>query len=466
VKSIWLQSPDEALNALAAESAFKQYAGKDSNSVRYMRSVMDRSGGIAIDPANPLERVIKVLMDTPLMQRSDKIGQLASASFVFRDGNHSRFGHSVGSALLTAKLLQSISGRSSPQVRTQIKEWGPTVVAFAMLHDGGHIAPGSHVAHRVWFPKQPDAHEELSHRIIEEDQGLRVHISRAIEPSGYLKLCKIIHEPQNDPQVPRWTWQIITAGGFNTDRGDWVQRDSEHCGVQYGCYDLPPIEKGLVITEAGDLALKESAVPALNSFFIKRAEMYINVYNHDTCRVGEGMMALIGQRARELFQEGRLSFADDTMKCVLSAQTGFQLALPVVLNMTEQWWSKHLDAWAEEPNDRTLPALCFKLSTRRLFKIVGKDASDQKQLLASLKATVQTRGLDPRYSLMEVPPAEVDLAKDLSKAIKVVTVNGGQRNLSECHQVLQSLTMLGKLKKPGFFAVDPDVFVPPPARAK
>jgi hypothetical protein len=67
---------------------------------------------------------------------------------------------------------------------------------------------------------------------------------------------------------------------------------------------------------------------------------------------------------------------------------------------------------------------------------------------------------------MEVPPAEVDLAKDLSKAIKVVTVNGGQRNLSECHQVLQSLTMLGKLKKPGFFAVDPDVFVPPPARAK
>jgi HD superfamily phosphohydrolase len=426
---------------------------------------MNPREGIAIDPSDPMQRVIKGLMDTPLLQRSDHIGQLATAHLVFRDGNHSRFGHSVGSALLTAELLGTISARSSDAVRAQIKEWGPAVVAFAMLHDGGHIAPGSHLAHRVWFPGQPDSHEALSRRIIEEDLGLRVHISRAIDPSGYQKLCKIIKEPENDPSVPRWTWQIITGGGFNADRGDWVQRDAEQCGVQYGNYDLLSIKKGLVITEAGDLALKEKAVPTLNSFFVSRADMYLNVYNHETCRVGARMMALIGQRARELFDAKEPLYADETMKGVLSAKNGLQLELPVVLNMTESWWQQHVNAWAAEGNDAILKSLCNKLIKRELFKIVNPKDSDFNQLRTSLRAGVSAKGLDPKYFLIEEPPLEVDLARDLRKAIKVVTASGKLCNLTECSQFLQALSDIEKIKRPGFFAVDPVIFAPAPARA-
>ncbi len=117
IQSDYLQSREEAIADLEAGAGFYRWSGKDPLAVRYMRSAMSPSEGIKIDPCDPMQRVIKILMDAPLLQRSDDISQLSTAALVFRDGNHTRFGHSVGSALLTAQLLRTIAHRSSEPIK-------------------------------------------------------------------------------------------------------------------------------------------------------------------------------------------------------------------------------------------------------------------------------------------------------------------------------------------------------------
>jgi HD superfamily phosphohydrolase len=290
----------------------------------------------------------------------------------------------------------------------------------------------------------------MSHAIIQEDPGFRSALERSLGSDGAQRLDKIVAE---DPSVPKWTWQIITGGGWNTDRGDWVRRDGFFTGTQYGHYDLAIIRKYLSISDAGELIIKESGVAALEPFYTSRADLYRNVYRHPTCRIGEWMHERVGQRARELYSQGKLEFRDDVMEKVLSAKTGFELSLHTVLTMVEPWWEYHLMRWSES-DDTTLRELSQRVLRRQPFRRFA--LSDENR--ETLTKMVATSGLDPRYFFFEAQPAPVNLKKDLRTAIKVQQQNGSVVRLEEYSSFMAALAKLEELPAKGFIAVPQDIF--------
>jgi HD superfamily phosphohydrolase len=453
-----LQRDRASAFGLTAEIERDQYQGRQNylefagkrDQVRLIRSATDPLHGIDLNRANPLHRPIMDLMDTPAIQRMKKISQLSAASWVYPDALQPRFGHVVGSACLTADILENISYSVTPQVRSEIEVWGPAVVAFAMTHDIGHIAPGSHVAHRVWFPGKPDAHEAMSHHLIKSDPGFRSALERCLGADGAMMLDKIVVEA---PSVPKWTWQIITAGGWNTDRGDWVRRDGIFTGVQYGHYDLAIIRKYLTISDTGEFVIKETGVAALEPFFTSRANLYRNVYRHPTCRIGELMQERIGQRARELHNSGQLEFCDEVMNKVLQAKDGFELSGDTILEMVEPWWEYHLMQWARS-EDTTLRELSQRVIRRQSFRRF--EAVDENREI--LRKMVETSSLDPNYFYWEAQPAPVNLKKDLRTAIKVLQRDGTLVPLEQYSSFMGALAKLEQLPAEGFIAIPQDIF--------
>lgn len=450
-----LQSPfvvtrEEQEAQTEARKRYLEYMGKDPMKALFMRSIRDPSHGIQLDPANPFEKVILALMDAPAIQRMKYISQLSTASWVYPDAVHSRFPHIVGSAELAAEIINHLYARANSQLRQQFLEWGPVCVAFAMTHDLGHISPGSHVAHRVWFDGQPDRHEEMSHMLLKKDHGLRYALEHTLGVGGAKQLDLVVAE---DPSVPPWTWQLITAGGWNVDRGDWVPRDSIMCGTTYGMYDTPIIKKNLLITSTGDLAIHESGVSTLEAFFSARFDMYRNVYRHPTCRIGEIMHALVGRRARELFGEGKLTFSDDTMEAVLSVMDGTSLDVPAIMNMTEHWWLYHLGQWSNS-DDPTLSILSRKVLRREPFKHCNNDSINAEEL----RDCAKRQGFDSEYFVLSVPPSVVKLEKDLKTALKVCRTDGSIVSIVDYSPLMKSFNELGSLEVQGFVAAPQEAF--------
>ncbi len=444
-----LTAASAALRA-EARAAYQNFANKSPTSPMLIRSVMDRDG-IELNPSNKLHKVIIDLIDTPAIQRMKYVSQLSAASWAYPDGCHSRFGHVVGSAYLTAQILDALRARSTVDVQEQIDAWGPVCVAFAMTHDLGHIAPGSHVAQRVWFNGQPDTHEEMSHRILRDDPYLQYVLQNTLGTQGPDMLNRVVSE---DASVPKWTWQLITGGGWNTDRGDWVPRDSKLLGVGYGEYELPIIKKNLEISKDGELLIGASGVSALEAFFSARADMYRNVYQHPTTRIGEKLHELVGRRARELFAAGSLEFADETMQAVLSAKTGADLSVATMLNMNESWWQYHVSQWSKS-NDPIVQELSGRVLRREPFRHFANTPEQRQELLT----LIEQRGLDPKYYLLEVGEASVNLEKDLNAALRVRRHDGTVEALTTFSVFMRLLNEMKRFTNPGFIAVPEKIFL-------
>ena len=451
LSSFFLSSIKEVHDCAEGLARHREFVGKDTQKPFFMRSIMDPQSGIEIDRNCPLERVVVSLLDCNCVQRLNDIFQIGGGRRVYPDAIHSRFGHSIGVGVLTAKVLSSMQARSrDPHVKKQIEEWGPVVVAFGVLHDLGHVAPGSHIAQKVWFPKQKDAHEEISRRIVEQDAGLREVLNSVIGEGAAEKLDSIMSE---SPSVPRWTWQLVTAGGWNVDRGDWVGRDSLMCGVNYGSNDRVIIAKGLAIRPTpdgvgGDLVILESGVGALEPFFSGRTALYKNVYGHPVARIFEALYVLVGERARALYRAGDIIFADESMQAVLAADSSVEVPLEHIMNMDESTFRYHLKKWAVG-KDLALRELSHQILNRRKF--MWMSPSDENR--AIVRKLVQESGRDENYAMLELPEQTINFEKDLKKAPLVMRADGSLLPLIEVSGPLGKLSELNHIKLKPLLAV-------------
>lgn len=455
LSSFFLSSIKEVHDRAEGLARHREFVGKDTQKPFFMRSIMDPQSGIEIDRNCPLERVVVSLLDCNCVQRLNDIFQIGGGRRVYPDAIHSRFGHSIGVGVLTAKVLSSMQARSrDPHVKKQIEEWGPVVVAFGVLHDLGHVAPGSHIAQKVWFPKQKDAHEEISRRIVEQDAGLREVLNSVIGEGAAEKLDSIMSEC---PSVPRWTWQLVTAGGWNVDRGDWVGRDSLMCGVNYGSNDRVIIAKGLAIRPTpdgvgGDLVILESGVGALEPFFSGRTALYKNVYGHPVARIFEALYVLVGERARALYRAGDIIFADESMQAVLAADSSVEVPLEHIMNMDESTFRYHLKKWAVG-EDLALRELSHQILNRRKF--MWMSPSDENR--AIVRKLVQESGRDENYAMLELPEQTINFEKDLKKAPLVMRADGSLLPLIEVSGPLGKLSELNHITLKPLLAVSLEV---------
>ncbi|MCB0328362.1 MAG: HD domain-containing protein [Bdellovibrionales bacterium] len=337
----------------------------------------------------PEEALVLELIDTPWFQRLRDISQTANTRLVYMFSEHSRFGHSIGVAYLAKLTLEALE----EQNRETVAPYKSAILAAALLHDIGHLAPGSHTAYPTWFPTAGDVHEELGCRIVSEDSAI-LNTLKSSSPTLFATITEILRERDS---VPPWTWQVLSGGGWNADRGNWCIVDSVLAGVNYGQYNIPALIGSLRITNDGSLAIRENRLDALMHFAISRHAMYRQLYQHRTLMAADMLTAAIAKRARIL--QDALPFADHTMRQVLEATSPLELPLESLFAMREAWWRYHLIRWLEA-EDPILRDLSERLVNRRLLKTVRVlPDEDGKKLWREARDAVERSGYDPDYYL-------------------------------------------------------------------
>jgi uncharacterized protein len=341
---------------------------------------------------NPIEKIILELIDTPWLQRLRHIQQTANTSLVYMFSEHSRFGHTLGVTYSIRSILNQLR-LNYPEKVTELEL--PISIA-AIIHDIGHLAPGSHAAFQCWFPKSEDIHEQLAVKIFNESPEFN-SILGGLSSTLKSDVGRIILE---DASLPLWTWQILSGPGWNADRGNWCIIDSILAGVDYGKYNFPAIIDSLVITPEGELAFFENRLDAMVHFVVSRQAMYRQVYHHRVLMGVDKLTQAIVRRAREY--QAELTFIDETMAAVLATENPESLSLESIYNMVEPWWGYHLRRWCKA-KDPILADLSNRLVNRRLFKTVRINSfSEQEELEEQINKELESLGLDPNYYLFKI----------------------------------------------------------------
>ncbi|MCI5066170.1 HD domain-containing protein [bacterium] len=350
---------------------------------------------VSFSQTEPADRLVLALIDTPWFQRLRDISQTANTRLVYMFSEHSRFGHCVGVAYLAKLLLNALEEqyRNDSERGKEVRRFRTAIQAAALLHDIGHLAPGSHTAYKTWFPEAQDIHERLGCRILREDREISTLL--ASEDEALPSLVEALL--QESDTVPPWTWQVLSGGGWNCDRGNWCVVDSVLAGVDYGRYNVAAILGSFHIAEDGQLALRENRLDALMHFAISRHAMYRQLYQHRTLMAADMLNGAVVQRVRDL---GRApNFADEDMQLVLAASSPLKLPLPTLFRMREPWWRYHLMRWAED-EDQIVQDLAHRLLHRSLLKTVRILSEDNREeLFAEARQCVLDAGYDPKYYL-------------------------------------------------------------------
>jgi HD superfamily phosphohydrolase len=383
---------------------------------------------ISFSSDDPAERLVLDLVDTTWFQRLRDISQTANTRLVYMFSEHSRFGHCVGVAYLAKLVLSKLAAHHSQEVA----RFRPAVLVAALLHDIGHLAPGSHTAFKTWFPGQPDSHEALADLVISHDPEI-TSICDSFAPNLRSQVMAILSESE---EVPAWTWQLISGGGWNVDRGNWSAVDSILAGVSYGKYNIPALADSIVITADRQLALMENRLDAMMHFAVSRHAMYRQVYQHRVLLAADTINRAVVTRARDLGDA--LVFSDETMQVALAARSIADLNLDTIFAMRESWWRYHLTRWARS-DDTVLRDLSQRILNRKLFKTIRTETDQHRQELRSQgAAALDQLGLDPRYYLHELSSADVH-AGDSKQSMLVQLDNGGVITLAEADPLFNAM---------------------------
>ena len=168
----------------------------------------------------------------------------------------------------------------------------------ALFHDIGH-APFSHASEEL-FPINPKTNKHFKHenytaaiikgplkKVIEEHRMNNYNITAA-------EVADLI---TGNPKTlrKRVFWKVIISSQLDADRGDYLLRDSLHCGVKYGIYDVERLLVTLALgkdPESGDIMLgvKEGGWHVAESLIIARYQMFTQVYYHKTRRAYDYML--------------------------------------------------------------------------------------------------------------------------------------------------------------------------------
>lgn len=391
---------------------------------------------------NESHALILELIDTPWVQRLRDISQTANTRLVYMFSEHSRFGHCLGVAYLAGVLMDKLAA-SDPN---GVEKYRKAVSAAALLHDIGHLAPGSHTAYKTWFPTVVDKHEEIAERVIREDKALSSILRRSGEDLADT-VCAILKESD---QVPAWTWEIISGGGWNVDRGNWCIVDSVMGGVSYGKYNIPALTESIVITLDGHLALRENRLDAMMHFAVSRHAMYRQMYQHRVLLAADTVNRAVVQRARDLGD--KLPFCDEIMRAVLDAESPESLSLETIFAMREAWWRYHLFRWSGGA-DNVLADLSSRLLNRDLFKTVRiMETEELPKLMAEAQSAVKKAGYDPKYYLHQVSTVDMN-AGETSQSMFVLMDNGAVRQLTEAEPLFNAMVKESKSAKKSWLAM-------------
>ncbi|MGC8816268.1 MAG: HD domain-containing protein [Candidatus Hadarchaeum sp.] len=235
------------------------------------------------------------IIDTWPVQRLRGIKQLSIASLVYPGGEHTRFSHSLGAMHVAGLIADSLK----KSVEISENDWQLVRLA-SLLHDVGH-GPFSHSYEELIAEKRGLNHEQMGARIVKESELADVLKDCGYSPDEIVDLAFGKARKRSD------YLHQITASQVDSDKLDFLVRDSYYTGVEYGRIDINRLIQAMDVY-GNDIAIDLKALYALEAFMIARYEMFLAVYYHHAVRSAEIMLHKAMGHADEII--GLTSFTD------------------------------------------------------------------------------------------------------------------------------------------------------------
>ena len=326
--------------------------------------------GIALDDKLPEEEMIIRLIDSSPFQRLRRIKQLGPASLTFHGAESSRFSHSIGVFHIARKAFNKLI-----KINSELKKYRGLLYASALLHDIGH-GPLSHTSegmfdinHEKWSSKVISEHPFISKELDHLDDNLSLKVSKLIE--GKNPEHKLI--------------KTLVSSQLDCDRLDYLMRDSNSIGTNYGQIDLERILSALTLAPDGDLAIDPKGLMAVEHYLVVRNLMYRTIYNHRLNEVSNWLLEKIIETARHLSPK-ELWVDNCLSKWIWEPR---EIDLDLFLANDDIRTLYHLARWKDE-SPKPLKILCDSFLNRKLLKATNIDYLTTE---VQLEALVITRNL-------------------------------------------------------------------------
>jgi len=250
---------------------------------------------------------------------------MSLAQMVYPGAVHTRFEHSLGTMHLAYIASLSIwndaesnrhTSKACADFLDQVenkKDFVKAAMTVGLLHDVGH-APFSHVFEM--------AHDDYDH----EDVGylMSQYLLKKANFSGEkwtvwvleaLNKEKDLTDISPPAQILR---TMVDSKGIDIDKGDYLLRDSHHCGVSYGYYGWERVWNNLtVIYDEKDnekifkVGITPKAAYEAYHLLVARFHMYEAVYEHHTKQKIDAVIGYLLRKASGILAPSRKQREED-----------------------------------------------------------------------------------------------------------------------------------------------------------
>lgn len=420
----------------------------------------------------PLTARVRSVIDHPHFQRLRRVRQLGPTWLVYPGATHTRFEHSLGVYGTTVAYMRSLL--ADPNIASMLSEEDVvTVLMAALLHDVGHY-PFAHSLEALHYKgRDTPRHEALAGDIVSGRlSGLapaKVSLARVLErevgvdPQRVAAL--IAAKKQALPSHKERFLQSVISSAVDSDKMDYLWRDSVHCGVPYGRnYDRGRLLNALTITSDGDaLAISEKGLVSAEIFLFCRYTMFSEVYWHHTVRAASAMLerAWADRVMRDSpdmqdLASQLLGVGDDALMASLLAEAPSKSAtahLLAGLQVGQRHLYKRLMTWSRVYDEPDAAA-----AYERLYAL---DEDGATELLEQMRKRLSDLGgrVGPHDLILDIPPRDKDKLPDIQLHRR--NADGGRGSwtrLSECSHIVAGIgaDFVNVVKKIRLF-VDPSV---------
>ncbi|MGN0002477.1 MAG: HD domain-containing protein [Sphingobacterium composti] len=313
------------------------------------------------------------LIQHPYFQRLRYIKQVSMTHMVYPGALHTRFQHVIGAMHLMQLAIDTL--RSKDVIISDAEE--EAVLVAILLHDIGH-GPFSHSLEHTLI-------EGVSHEVISSMLMDRLND----EFGGRLSLAITIF---NDNYSRHFFHQLV-SGQLDTDRMDYLNRDSFFTGVSEGVISFDRIIKMLTVVN-DELVVEAKGIYSVEKFLIARRLMYWQVYLHKTVIGAEQMLIKALKRAKELSNLGVKLFSTPALQHFLQNRINAENFIADEQHLI--WFTKlddtdilsALKCWVDH-EDFILSTLCQKILDRNLFRTELRSTAFLPEEIAACKERIQ-----------------------------------------------------------------------------
>ena len=375
--------------------------------------------------------LIYEIISHPWFQRLRRISQMAMSYLVYPGAVHSRLHHALGAYHLMHNALYELKQKG---IEFTEEEEQAAKIAI-LLHDIGH-GPFSHALESLLVKEFE--HETLSLLIMEELNT---------EMSG--KLSMAIKIFQNN--YPKKFLHQLVSGQLDVDRMDYLTRDSFFSGVVEGMIGCDRILKMLTVHD-GQLMVEEKGIYSIEEFLVSRRLMYWQVYQHKTVLSAEMMLVKILERARWLFQQGKLEITKTERLDKLLFRDIQHLNrndLEMFCSIDDSDVISEIKNWRTH-SDKVLSLLCSAVLNRKLLKLrLQSDPIEAQELLGKKSIICSTLGLSEEDAsfLVFTGEAENSLYDPNNELINILFKDGKVRDISQVDSPLIHQNLSHPVKK-------------------